>query len=80
MGYKKIKQNLGFADLALASSLEHNRSIKLMEKNTDVYPFEFEDYSTGAYLPLLLFKCLMLQKWFHIDSDPELENQIYPVK
>ena len=29
-----------------------------------------------AYRPLLLFKCLMLQKWFHINSDPELENQI----
>jgi transposase, IS5 family len=29
-----------------------------------------------AYPPLLLFKCLILQKWFHIDSDPELESQI----
>jgi IS5 family transposase len=29
-----------------------------------------------AYPPLLLFKCMLLQKWFHIDSDPELENQI----
>ena len=29
-----------------------------------------------AYSPLLLFKCLLLQKWFHIDSDPELESQI----
>jgi len=25
---------------------------------------------------LLLFKCLLLQKWFRINSDPELENQI----
>jgi hypothetical protein len=32
-----------------------------------------------AYSPLLLFKCLMLQKWFRINSDPELENQIHPV-
>ena len=29
-----------------------------------------------AYPPLLLFKCFLLQKWFHISSDPELENQI----
>ena len=29
-----------------------------------------------AYPPLLLFKCLLLQKWFRINSDPELENQI----
>jgi len=29
-----------------------------------------------AYSPILLFKCLLLQKWFHIDSDPELESQV----
>jgi len=29
-----------------------------------------------AYPPLMLLKCLLLQKWFHIPSDPELENQI----
>lgn len=29
-----------------------------------------------AYPPLLLFKCMLLQKWFRINSDPELENQI----
>jgi IS5 family transposase len=32
--------------------------------------------AADAYPPLLLYKCLLLQKWFHIDSDPELENQI----
>jgi IS5 family transposase len=29
-----------------------------------------------AYPPILLFKCMLLQKWFRINSDPELENQI----
>jgi IS5 family transposase len=29
-----------------------------------------------AYPPLLLFKCLLIQKWFKIPSDPELETQI----
>ena len=29
-----------------------------------------------AFPPLLLMKCMLLQKWFHIPSDPELENQI----
>ena len=32
MGYKKMKNNLGFADLALASSMKHNRSLKNMDK------------------------------------------------
>jgi hypothetical protein len=32
MGYKKMKQNLGFADFALASSMKHNRSLENMQK------------------------------------------------
>jgi len=89
MGYKKMKKNLGFADLALASSMKHNRSLKNMEKLSKAIHWSRVDailmnhYTIGtsgegadAYPPLLLFKCLLLQKWFHIDSDPELENQI----
>ncbi|MCJ7617867.1 MAG: IS5 family transposase [Desulfobacterales bacterium] len=89
MGYKKIDKSLGFADLALASSLKHNRSLKLMQKIdeainwsrvesilTSHYVVGTSSEGADAYPPLLLFKCLMLQKWFHINSDPELENQI----
>ena len=89
MGYKKLKKNLGFADFALANSLKHNRSLKLMGKlnsslNWDsIHSVLMSHYTVGssaegadAYPPLLLFKCLMLQKWFRINSDPELENQI----
>ena len=32
MGYKNINRHIGFADLALASSLKHNRSLKFMDK------------------------------------------------
>lgn len=89
MGYKKMDQNIGFADFALASSMKHNRSLKNMEKlNKAINWSRVEEilmnhYTVGtsnegadAYPPILLFKCLMLQKWFHISSDPELENQI----
>ena len=31
MGYKKIDKSLDFADLALATSLKHNRSLVIME-------------------------------------------------
>ena len=31
MAFKKLDTDFGFADLALASSLKHNRSLKLME-------------------------------------------------
>jgi len=89
MGYKKMDQNLGFAELALASSLKHNRSLKTMEKMDKAINWSrvnsvlMSHYVVGtssegadAYPPLLLFRGLLLQKWFHINSDPELENQI----
>ena len=34
MGYKKMHNTGGFADLALASSLKHNRSLEFMKKNS----------------------------------------------
>jgi len=89
MGFKKMDNSLGFADLALASSLKHNRSLKLMEKLdksiewSRIKAILLSHYTVGtsgegadAYPPMLLFKCMLLQKWFRIKSDPELENQI----
>lgn len=89
MGYKQIGENLSFADLAVSKSLENNRSLKMMEKINKVVKWRnieaqlLEHYEVGtskegadAFPPLLLMKCMLLQKWFHIPSDPELENQI----
>jgi IS5 family transposase len=89
MGYKQIDKNLSFADLAVSKSLEKNRSLKMMEKINNVVQWRnieallMEHYEIGtseegadAYPPLMLLKCMLLQKWFHIPSDPELENQI----
>ncbi len=41
-----------------------------------VYPVGKSSVGNVAYPPLMLLKVLMLQKWFGIRSDPELENQI----
>ena len=89
MGFKKMDNSLNFGDLVLANSLKHNRSLVIMENiNKSINWSRVESillnhYSVGAssegadaYPPLMLFKCLLLQKWFHINSDPELENQI----
>ena len=89
MGYKQIGKNLSFADLAVSKSLEHNRSLKMMDKINKVVKWKnieallLEHYEVGtskeganAYPPLMLLKSMLLQKWFHIPSDPELENQI----
>ena len=89
MGYKKLGKKMSFADLAISRSTENNRSVKMMEKINNLIDWHnieallLEYYDAGkseqgadAYPPLTLLKCLLLQKWFHIPSDPELENQI----
>ncbi len=32
MGYKKMDRNMTFAEIELMTSMEHNRSLKMMEK------------------------------------------------
>ena len=89
MGYKKIGKEMSFADLAVSKSLEHNRSVKMMNRinkvikwrNIEALLREYYEVGTSkegadAYPPLILLKGLLLQKWFRIPSDPELENQI----
>jgi len=89
MGYKRWSKNLSFVEMALSKSLEKNRSLKTMEKINQVVNWSkveerLKDYYTvgrkeegaDAYPPLMLLKCFLLQKWFRIPSDPELENQI----
>jgi hypothetical protein len=49
MGYKKMRNSLGFADLALASSLKHNRSLKLMNTLNDAIDWKrVEQISDGS--------------------------------
>jgi IS5 family transposase len=89
MGYKRWNQNTSFVDIALSRSLEKNRSMKTMERINrvidwtkveervkDYYEIGRQEEGADAYPPLMLLKALLLQKWFHIPSDPELENQI----
>jgi IS5 family transposase len=89
MSFKKIDTNLTFADIALSNTRDRNRAIKRMKEinaAVDWKPIEeilLKNYPVGnsfegneAYPPLILLKCLLLQQWFRIDSDPELETQI----
>jgi len=85
MGFKKIESKIGFAELALSSSMAKNRSLKTLEQMNKVidwskiesnlikhYKIGVSNEGADAYPPLMLFKCLLLQKWFRIPSDPEL--------
>jgi len=89
MGFKNMKTNFTFADVSLFNSMEKNRAIKRMEHFNAIvdwsrieslllrkYPVGKSFEGNDAYPPLLLMKCLLLQQWFKIDSDPELETQI----
>jgi len=89
MGYKQIDRNMTFAEVSLLKSMGHNRSLKRLEKINQVIDWSqveeilMAHYTVGssregadAYSPLMLLKGLLLEKWYRIDSDPELENQI----
>jgi IS5 family transposase len=89
MGFKKMQSNFTFTDLSLFSSMEKNRAIKRMEQINAIvdwsrienllmrtYPVGKSAEGNEAYPPIILMKCLLLQQWFSIDSDPELETQI----
>ena len=89
MGFKSEQKDLTFSDLEKSFKDEKNRSLKTL-MNLDktilwdrIESILLKDYPVGqrkegnkAYPPLFLFKCLLLQKWFRIKSDPELESQI----
>jgi len=89
MGFKNLDQQTSFAELILKDSMDKNRCLEqLMNIHDSIdwarlesvlmshYTVGKSDEGANAYSPLVLFKCLLLQKWFHINSDPELESQI----
>jgi len=89
MAYKKIDKYFSFADIAIQNNADKNRSLIFLNKinsSIDWYPVQemlIKFYPLGKsnegerpYSPLLLFKCMLLQKWFQIKSDPALESQI----
>jgi len=89
MGFKSNQRNMTFSDLENSSVIKKNRSLETlmnMEKTTawdkiesillNDYPVGYKKEGNKAYSPLLLFKCLLLQKWFRVKSDPELESKI----
>lgn len=88
-----MDNNFSFSDLSFLNSMERNRAISRMGKINTVInwsPVEsllLKHYTVGksiegtsAYPPLLLLEYFLPQQWFHIESDPELETQIHPVK
>ncbi len=89
MGFKEYERNMSFLDLELSKTLGSSRTQKFLREIhdyvrwepidrilMDVYPVGKAAVGNSAYPPVMLLKALLLQKWFGIRSDPELENQI----
>ena len=89
MAFKDFNRNLSFADLELVGTLEKNRTQGFLEEINRTldwdsiqealnqeYPVGQSNFGNKAYPPITLLKAMLLQKWYGVDSDPELENQI----
>ncbi len=89
MAFKDYDRKPTFLDLELQSSFGHSRAQQFLkevnetiswepldELVTENYPVGQSEYGNKAYPPLMLLKSLLLQKWYGIKSDPELESQI----
>ncbi|HPA08491.1 MAG TPA: IS5 family transposase [Methanoregulaceae archaeon] len=89
MGFKEYERNMSFLDMELSKTLGTSRTQRVLKEIHDHIRWEplerilLAEYPVGkslvgnaAYPPLMLLKAVLLQKWFGIRSDPELENQI----
>lgn len=89
MGFKKYERRPTFLDMELSKVTGQSRTRRFLievdaaidwkpieELITSQYPVGHSIYGNRAYPPVMLLKALLIQKWFGIASDPELENQI----
>lgn len=89
MSFKQYDRRPSFLDIELSNIIGKSRTHKFLsdvdscidwdpleEIVTSNYPVGQSVYGNSAYPPLMLLKAILLQKWFGIKSDPELETQI----
>jgi len=89
MAFKDFSRNLGFADIEVEKVLARTRTQGFLEEiNRSVdwepiekilmrgYPVGDSELGNKAFYPIVLMKAILLQKWYGLYSDPELENQI----
>jgi len=89
MSFKEYDSHPSFFDLEVRQSFGNSRTQQFLSEVKDAinwkpvsiiltenYPVGKSEFGNKAYPPLMLMKALLLQKWFGIKSDPELENQI----
>ena len=89
MAFKAYDRKPTFLDMEIQRAVSHPRnkqSLSEIDATINWEPIEklvMENYPVGqsefgnkAYPPLMLLKAVLMQKWYGIKSDPELEIQI----
>ena len=87
MSFKQYDHSPSFLDIELSNVIGKSRTHKFLSEVdscidwkpleaivTSTYPVGQSVYGNSAYPPLMLLKAILLQKWFSIQSDPELET------
>src|SRR5450756_2991182 len=62
MGYKKIDRNMTFAEVSLLKSMEHNRSLKRLEKINQVINLSLIHISEPTRLGMISYAVFCLKK------------------
>lgn len=89
MAFKEYDTNPTFLDMEIQRAVSHSRNRQVLSEIDAVinwepiekivhenYPVGQSEYGNKAYPPLMLLKAVLIQKWFGIKSDPDLESQI----
>jgi IS5 family transposase len=89
MAFKEYDKRPTFLDMEIQRAVTHSRNQQVLSEigaviNWDPiekivqehYPVGQSDFGNKAYPPLMLLKAILIQKWFGIKSDPDLESQI----
>ena len=89
MAFKEYDKSPTFLDMEIQRAVTHSRNRQVLSEIDAVinwdpiekivqegYPVGQSEFGNKAYPPLMLLKAILLQKWFGIKSDPDLESQI----
>lgn len=89
MAFKEYNQKPTFLDMEIQRAVGHPRNkqtlseidgtinwVPISKIVEESYPVGQSEFGNKAYPPLMLLKAVLLQKWYGIKSDPELETQI----
>ena len=89
MAFKEYDKQPTFLDMEIQRAVSHPRNKQSLSEIDatinwdpiekiveDHYPVGQSEFGNKAYPPLMLLKAVLLQKWYGIKSDPDLETQI----